>query len=63
MAVVYLLLARPDPGLTQQAGVDSTPADGRAWIDTARNWRAEGEPDSGLRRCGARRSSGMSLRA
>jgi hypothetical protein len=48
VAVVYLLLARPDPGLTQQAGVDSTPADGRAWIDTARNWRAEGEPDSAL---------------
>lgn len=48
VVVVGLLLARPEPGLTQQATVDSAPADARAWIDAARNWRADGEPDSAL---------------
>lgn len=48
VVVVGLLMARPDPALAQQAGADPAPADARAWIDTARTWRAEGEPDSAL---------------
>ena len=45
--VAGLLLARPEAALTQVADAPA-PTDSRAWIDAARAWRAEGEPDSAL---------------